>query len=324
MSNETKNVLVFGATGEIGGRIARQCVDAGHRVTGVTRGKNTRPHVSLDGVELITGDKGDGDFLARLAVENTFDVVVDSVPGTEHVKLAFEHFNGKIGLYLMCGSTGTFVPLQYLPADENHPWREETYCNFYDQCVRDAYALSLWEEHGFPVTILRPTNIIGRGRIPLDLWGGRNIRYWQRVKAGEPVEVPLSGNVLVQSGCNDDLASAFVKAASKGQEIAGEVFIISSKKAITHDQYLAAAKDVLKSDSPVEHLAAQEILKRHPQDVDADGLGFLVEHMCFDIGKAETILGYCPRYSPEQGLTQALAWCMEEGLLAPERGEGSG
>ena len=250
MSNGRRRVLILGATGEIGSRVARGCVDAGHSVTGVSRGTNTLHRVSLDGVELMTGNMDDADFLKRLAGEREFDVVVHTFyPKTEHVKLAFEHFKGRIAHYFICSSTGTFVPLRYLPADEKHPWREKTYCNSYDQSQRDVYALDLWEEHGFPVAIFRPTNIIGRGRVPLDLWGGRNIRYWQHLRAGEPVEIPGSGNALLQSGCNDDLADAFVKAVPKGREITGEIFIISSKKAITLDRYLAVARDALKSNS---------------------------------------------------------------------------
>ena len=53
-----KHILVFGATGEIGGRIARQCVDAGHAVTGVTRGVNTQPHPDMAGVESVVKSYG--------------------------------------------------------------------------------------------------------------------------------------------------------------------------------------------------------------------------------------------------------------------------
>ena len=143
MPQGQSRILVFGATGEIGSRIARGCVDEGHRVTGVSRGKNNRHRVSLDGVDLMTGDKGNIKFLEQLTRRINFDVVIDSVPSIEHVKLVFEHFNGKIGHYFLCSSTGTFVPLLYFPADEKHPWREKTYCNFYTQSQRDAHTLDL-------------------------------------------------------------------------------------------------------------------------------------------------------------------------------------
>ena len=213
------------------------------------------------------------------------------------------------------GSRGP-VPLQYYTADEDHPWQEETELNFWHQCKRDMVALDLWRKHGFPVTIFRPTNIIGRHRIPLELWGGRGIVFFQRLKKGKSVEIPAhAGNVLLQSGHNDDLATAFVHAAAKGPEISGEIFNISSKKAITLDRYLMAAREILKSTSEAEYLPIDEILKRRPDDTNYGGMRFLLEHMCFDMGKAERVLGYNPQYSPEEGLEHALGWCVDTGLL---------
>jgi len=315
MSNHEKKVLIFGATGEIGSRIARGCVDEGYKVTGVTRGKNTRHRVKTDGVEFIHGDKGDENFIKSLIAKKDFDVVIDTIPKAEHVKLAYSCFNNRIKHYFICSSTGTFVPLLYYPADENHPWREKTYVNFYRQSERDAYALKIWKEHKFPITIFRPTNIIGPGRIPLELWGGRNILYFKLMKEDKTVEIPVRGNILVQSGYNEDLASAFVKAISKGEEISGEIFIISCKKAITLARYFSVAKEVLKSASQVEYVSIEKILQRHPDETTEKGLQFLIEHMCFDIRKAEKILGYSPKYSAEEGLVKALEWCLDEGLL---------
>ena len=80
MSN-AKKVLILGASGEIGGRIARGCVDAGYQATGVTRGTNTRHQVSLDGIEFITGDKYDEDFYASELATREFDVIIDSAGG---------------------------------------------------------------------------------------------------------------------------------------------------------------------------------------------------------------------------------------------------
>ncbi|MFH0797113.1 MAG: NAD-dependent epimerase/dehydratase family protein [Candidatus Omnitrophota bacterium] len=308
-----QKILVMGATGEIGSRVARGCVEMGYKVVGVSRGVNKRHRVNLDGVEFIYGDKGNENFWKDLPGGN-FDVVIDTVPGMEDVKLAHRYFNGKIEHYFMCSSTGTFVPLRYLPADEDHPWREKTAVNFYPQCERDLFALKLYQEDGFPVTIFRPTNIIGAGRVPLELWGGRNIRYFQFLKEGKPVEVPGDGTTLVQSGCNDDLATAFVKGIPKGKEINGEIFIISCRKSVTLNRYLEVAKEVLKSSSPVEYFTIQEILSRRPE-VSPGGLRFLVEHMCFDISKVVSYLGYSPECTIEKGLEIALKWCIEEGIL---------
>ena len=72
-----KHILVFGATGEIGGRIARQCVDAGHAVTGVTRGVNTQPHPDMAGIEPVVADKGDPGCYTEALAGREFDVVIE-------------------------------------------------------------------------------------------------------------------------------------------------------------------------------------------------------------------------------------------------------
>ena len=310
-----KRILVFGATGEIGGRIARGCVDAGHRVTGVTRGVNPRPRVPLDGVELLVGDKGDPATFTNLLGGREFNAIIDSVPRTEHVQLVFDHFVGRIEHYCMCSSTGCFVPLQYLPAGEDHPWREKTEVNFHRQCERDAFALSLHHQHRFPVVILRPTNIIGAHRVPLETWGGRSPLYFKLLREHQTVEIPLTGQTLLQPGCNDDIAAAFVHAVDKGPEIEGGIFNISCPYAITLDRYVDTAKEILGSRSPVEYVLIDELLKRHPDEATYKGARFLAEHMCFDLSKAERLLDYHPQYTAEQGLERALEWCLDKGII---------
>lgn len=308
-----RKVLVFGATGEIGGRIARGCVEAGHAVTGVTRGNNRRAHVDVSGVEMMCGDKNDEAFIRDVLAIRPFDAIINSVPTAEDIKLYHRYFKQVQNIFI-CSSTGTFVPLRYFPADEQHPWREKTAVNFWSQCERDLYALNLWEQEQFPVTILRPTNIIGPDRVPLELWGGRDIGFFKTLKSGAPVDLPPCEHVLVQSGYNADLAGAFVKALDYPDAVRGEIFIISCKRAITLGRYLRTAMEFLKSKSEIRHVSLEKLMKLHP-GISWKGLGFFMEHMCFDIGKAERTFGYAPTHTAEEGLIEALEWCASSGLL---------
>lgn len=315
MSLARKRVLVFGATGEIGGRIARDAIARGFDVTAVSRGRNTRHAVPVEGARIVHGDKGDEEFLRSAFGAEEFEAVIDSVPQMAHMALAHKVFTGRTAHYLICGSTGIYVPLRYLPADELHPWREDTGVNFHGQSRMDAFALSLWSENKFPVTVLQPTNIIGAGRLPLDGWGGRNPLFFKLLRQGKTVAIPEPGNMLLQSACNDDLAAGFVNAVACGSEIYGETFILSCLKAIPFMQYVEAAKNILQSKSSVEVVSCDEILRRYPTETSKSGLRFLVEHMCFDIGKAQRILGYKPNFTAEQGLAKALEWGLNQGLF---------
>jgi len=309
-----RKVIVFGASGEIGGRIARLAVDAGHRVYGVTRGQNKRDMVDLAGVEMIHGDKGDPEFMKSLGKRLQYDAVIDSVPNIGTMDLIRKHLPAAENVFF-CSSTGTFVPLLYMPADELHPRREETSVNFYPQCLRDGAALDLYAKGGFPITIFRPTNIIGPSRVPLELWGARDINFYRRLKANEPISIPTCENILLQSGYNWDLASAFVLGLDKPDAVRGEIFIISCKRAITLGTYLKTAMDFLGSTSRITSVLPEELMRIYPEVTWKNRLGFLMEHMCFDISKAERVLGYAPKKTAQQGLIDALQWCVDTGLL---------
>jgi nucleoside-diphosphate-sugar epimerase len=311
----SKKVLVLGASGEIGGRIARGCVDAGYQVTGVTRGANARHQVDLSGIEFLVGDKYDEAFYESELATREFDVIIDSVPFMEDAVLAHKHFAGRIEHYFVCGSTGSYTPLQYIPGDENHPWREDTGINFFEQCERDAQLLAWREEDGFPATVFRSSCICGIGRCPIETWGGRNPHYYRLMKQNEPLEIPGDGKVLLQAGCNDDIAAAFVLGAGKGDEIAGEIFNISARRAVSLTHWFNTAKDILGSTSTAEYMSLEALCKRRPDDASARWTGFLMEHMAFDMTKAEEMLGYKPQYTMEQGLERALSWLLDAGQI---------
>jgi nucleoside-diphosphate-sugar epimerase len=242
------------------------------------------------------------------------DVLIDSVPSIDDVELYCKDLK-QVKNFFFCSSTGTFVPLQYFPADETHPWREETPVNFYNQCVRDARILELWEKDGFPATIFRPTNIIGQGRVPLELWGARDIEFYRKLKNHETITIAPCENIMVQSGYNWDLASAFVKAVDHQEKVRGEIFIISCKRAITLGQYLQTAMDFLGSKSEIKHCPAENLKDIYPEVTMKFRMDFLLQHMCLDISKAEKMLGYSPTRTTQEGLIEALQWCQDSGLL---------
>lgn len=306
-----RSLLIFGITGELGSRVARLAVARGHKVYGVSRGGNVRDRADLTGVEIFSGDKYDRDFLANTLSKLPVDAVLDTIPRPEGINNIHEFFPQAKNVFLV-SSTGTFVPLQAMPADETHPWREENHVNFHGKIANDKLALELFEKDNFPVTIFRPTNIIGDGRVPLDLFGARDIEFFRALRNSKPLTLPDCRQVLLQSGCNWDLAKAMTLALDAGDKIAGEIIVISTAQAIRLQDYLQTAMEYLNSKSEITWVDADEFYKTHPEH---SGLPFLREHMCFNIDKARKLLGYEPDYTGKEGLLKALEWCRESGLL---------
>ena len=306
-----KKIIVFGVTGEIGGRIAKFAVEAGYEVIGVSRGTNRLPVVDLTGVTMLTGDKGDPDFLKNSCVKINADIIIDSVPTIDHVELFHKYFK-QVDNFLFCSSVGTYAPLQYMPADEKHPWREETPRNFYRQSVRDIRIMELYEQGDFPATIFRPSEILGADRVPIELWGARDIEFFRLLKANKPVTVADSDHILIHPVHNQDVARAFIMALEQPEAIRGEIYNIAGKYAVTLERYLEIAKEYLNSNSTVIKQSREAMLKM--PYVGEKNFVFLMTHNCIDITKARNTFNFNP-VPVEESLVEALKWCEETQLL---------
>ncbi len=308
-------VLVCGGTGWVGHTIVEALLEKGHKATILCRGTPGRFPVP-EGADLIKADKSELESFRKAVEGMEFDVVVDSVPTKESVENCAEIFSGKIRQYIHCSSTGVYAPLDRIPADEDHPWINK---NPWFQGKRDLDILALekFEKSGFPVTIVRPSNIIGAGKIPLDIWGARSPGYWRRLKEGKPITVPNHGDALLQPCHVRDVAEVHALAAGRDQAI-GRTYIASAAYSITLNQYVEVSRKFLGSRSPVIHMDAEKLIARFEGTgkLDAIGMRFLCLHMCFDISRALRELGYEPRYTPEQGLEDSLDWMTRESLLS--------
>jgi pyruvate/2-oxoglutarate dehydrogenase complex dihydrolipoamide dehydrogenase (E3) component len=150
-------------------------------------------------VEIFTGDKFDREFLANTCAKLPVDVVVDTMPSVTGLDNIAEFFPQVKNVFIV-SSTGTFVPLKQFPADESHEWRIENHVNFHGKIANDKHALELFAKQNFPITIFRPTNIIGDGRVPLDLYGGRDVNFFKALRNNETLELPDCRQITIIGG----------------------------------------------------------------------------------------------------------------------------
>lgn len=315
-------VLIIGGTRYLGREIMMRLSERGDDVTVLNRG---RTECALpDNVHCLTADIMDPELLVE-ALEGpdgrarTFDTCVHMIAmDGARAERVIEAVWGLIGHYVQCGSTGIFMPLRRCPADEAEPVEPPPpeMGGFGAKAESDAAARELCEQYELPLTILRPTNVMGPGDVPIDMFGGRDEEFFQAVLDGGPITIPNLGEGLLQPGDVRDLADAFVLAIDRPEK-AGE-YNISSPYAITHNYYAELLADALGVEPKVEHVPVDDLIAEYGNydRFSVRGIRFFAEHMCFTIEKARRELGYDPKYTAEDSVEQTVRWMLDNGVIS--------
>ena len=162
-------VLIVGGTRFLGREIMERLVGRGDDVTVVHRGR-TKCDLPA-GVTDLTADIEEDGSLAAALDGLSFDTCVHMIAMSgPRAQAVIDVVQDRVDHYVQCGSTGVFMPLQYVPGDEDHPVNPppDEWGGFNGKVASDRMARELCTTYDLPLTILRPTAIIGPGTIPLD------------------------------------------------------------------------------------------------------------------------------------------------------------
>lgn len=313
-------VLIIGGSRFLGLNIVQRLAARGDQVTVVNRGQTATQ--LPEGVQCLQADIEQEGALAAAVGGNAFDAVVHMIAmSASRAQVVMEALHGKMDHYVQCGSVGVYAPLHYVPADEDHPTHprqvgpDSKYVGFSHKLAADETAQRLCADWGVPLTILRPSCIIGAGDVLLDLWGARNPKCFQRIVDGKVISLPNDGRALIQFGHVGDLADAFVSALDRPEK-AG-IYNISSDYAITLNYYTQLLGDAIGREPVVEYVPMDQLIAEHGDSgkLNEGGLRFLCEHMCYTIAKAREALGFNPQVTPEQAVAESVQWMFDQGLM---------
>ncbi|MEN6645495.1 MAG: NAD-dependent epimerase/dehydratase family protein [Armatimonadia bacterium] len=307
-------VLIIGGTRFVGRSLAQMLLARGDQVTVANRGRT--PDDLPESVERLRVDLGNTGELGQAVAGRTFDAAVDMIAyGKERVRESLLPLRDKVGQYLQCGSTGVYAPLKYAPADEDHPTDPPANLGGFNKKIEaDREAAQLCEEVGLPLTIVRPTNITGEGDVPIDIWGARNPKFFQRILDGKVVSIPNDGQALLQPVHKDDVAQGLFKGMDN--PCGTRIYNCSSDCAVTLDYYVEALGAILGRTPVVEHVPMEELLRRDAGKVNEAGIRFLCLHMCFRLDKARAEIGYEPKWTAEEATEQAIEWMFAKQLIS--------
>lgn len=319
------HVVVIGGTGHIGTYLIPRLVGAGHTVTCVSR-QYSQPYrragewravrsLSLDRAEAEAA----GEFGAAIRRLQP-DVVIDLICYLpESARQLVEALDGSVGLLITCGTNWVRGRSTSVPTTEDQPRQP-----FDDYGTRkaeiEACLLGEAGKRGFPVAILHPGHITGPGWEPINPAGHKDPRIFSRLFRGDEVALPNLGMETLHHIHADDVAQAFMLAIARPSAAVGESFYIGSPAALTLRGYAEAVACWAGRTANLRFLSWDAWAAATPAK-DAEHTWNVISHSpSFSSSKAESLLGYTPRYTSLEAIKESVAWLVAHGIVeAPEQ-----
>ena len=301
--------LVIGGTEFISLHLVRSLRARGHEVVVYNRGR--RPERLPAGVRTIVGDRKDHAGLRERLKGERFDGVLDITYAPtlgEDVAALLDALEGQPHLIFV--STGrVYDHALPIPYSEDTPKRFY-YWGEYARHKIDAEDVLL-ERHrrdGWPVTIVRPTHVMG----PLNTRKNEAF-FMDRIWRGRPVLVPGHGGWLRQFGHVEDLAEAM--AALLGDSRAhGQAYNVMGEEIITQVGFVELIAEVMGRPVTLRHFDPT-LLKGFDTPGPVFGQNLVYEcHAVHTTSKLRLELGLRPRYTLASGLAQTWGWYRRQGL----------
>ncbi len=325
--------LITGATGFVGSHLAEACVARGMSVRTLARpGSDTALLESL-GVTIQRGDLSDAGAV-RQAVEGVEMIlhcaakVGDWGPvadyravNVEALRTLLEACQGRsLRRFVHMSSLGVYAARHHYGTEESEPLPER-HMDGYTQSKVEAERLALQyhREHGVPIVVLRPGFIYGpRDRTVLP----RLVENLRRRK----VRWLGGGKGAMNTIYIGNLVDAVFLALERPQAV-GQVYNLTDGECVSKRRFLCALVEGLGLPVPpplsvplwlarwlagVMEGRARRKGATEPPILTQARLKFLGLNLDFSIDKARRELGYCPRYSFDQGIRETIAWYKEK------------
>lgn len=237
-------VLLIGGTGTISSAITKALIEKNEEVYLLNRGyRNDEFKGKVK--EIIVKDVNDEEEVKKAIGDQKFDVVCEFIG---FVKSQLERdvrlFEGKTKQFMYISSASAY----------NKPCRDyvitegTSLANPYWQYSRDKieceeFLMKMYQEKGFPATIIRPSHTYCEREVPLGVHGSKgSYQVIKRMLEGKKVIIHGDGTSLWTMTHNSDFAKGFIGLMNNPHAI-GEAFQITSDETLTWNQiYECVAK----------------------------------------------------------------------------------
>ncbi len=306
------HVLFIGGTGLISTAIARQLLEAGHKVTLFNRGQSESR--LPEGAEEIHGDRKDYAAFEQTFADKSYDVVVDMVAfHPDDSASAIRAFAGRCGQFIHCSTVCVYSgPVAQIPTAETEPYHSlGSYGK--DKIVCELLLLQAFEDQRFPVTIMRPSHSYGEGGDIIRSVGPGNT-FIDRLRKAKPLLVQGNGNSLWAACHVDDVARGFIATMGNGRCL-GEAYNIAGDEWFTWNQYHDQVAEVCGGTFSPVHIPT-DTLRRLAPGLTGSTYDILQWPSVFDNSKLKRDTDYAGQtINFKEGTRRTLAWLEANGRL---------
>lgn len=309
-------VLFIGGTGTISTAISKQLIEDGVDLYILNRGNNN--HIlGTSGVKYLIADIYDEDTVAERIKDLHFDAVCDFIAfHKSSLERDFRLFKDHTKQFIFISSASAYQkPLSHYEINEATPLSNPYWEYSRNKIDCEDYLLGLYREHGFPITIVRPSHTYGDQSIPLGVHGKKG--SWQvakRLLEGKPVIIHGDGSSLWTMTHNTDFAKAFIGLLGNSHAI-GEAVQIMSDETLTWNQIYQSIADALGVELKAYYVPSDFLAATSDYDFYGGLLGDKSHSVVFDNSKLKRLV---PEFVASKRFDTGIKETIENVLKTPE------
>ena len=272
-------------------------------------------------VRWIQADISDEEAVRQALVGMKFDCVCEFIGFVpEQVERDIRLFTGRTKQYIYISSASAY----HKPAKDYRITEGTALANPYWQYSRDKIAcedilMKAYREHGFPVTIVRPSHTYDNRNVPLGVHGSNgSYQVLKRMLEGKPVIIHGDGTSLWTMTHNSDFAVGYVGLMGNPHAI-GEAFQITNDETLTWNQIYRAIADALGVELKAYHVSSEFLAAVSNYDFTGSLIGDKANCVVFDNSKLKrAVPDFHPTVRFEEGIRDTIANILEKPELQKE------
>jgi UDP-glucose 4-epimerase len=310
-----RRVLVTGGAGFVGGRLVRNLVEQGARVTVLDDLFTGQAEIIPTSAQFVRGSVTDEALVRELVADSSIvfhlaarniiastknprDDFETNIGGTLNVLLAARESRPDRVVY--AGSTSVYGNPRSIPINEDDP---VTMLSPYavSKMGGEHYCSAFYENFGVRIAIVRYSNVYGIGQRPDNPYCGVVSKFFASALAGEPLQIHGDGMQTRDFTYIDDAVDATLMAGIHPRA-EGEVFNVGTGIETNVNALAEAIGQAL--DRPVEN--------NHIDRRDIDN----IRRRVVNIEKIRRMLHWTPQITLDRGLSETARWLADGKILS--------